>query len=156
MSRRLRFLLLWLLALALPVQGLASAAMLHCAPSHERMQGLHGDAARVAGAGAAQSATQSADPLAAHHVAYDEGRQAVAAGHGASDADAGKVGDPRADQGKYSCSACAACCAAWVLSGRVPGVAAPQFAPTVFAAVTYVADAFAAEGPERPPRLLPL
>ena len=151
MSRHLRFVLLWLLALALPVQGLASAAMLHCAGSHERMHALQGDAGLVAGA---VGARVSAD-VATHHGAHDDGHPTMAAAQDGHDLDPGrKAGDPLADQGKYSCSACAACCSAFALSGSVPTLATPDFAPTVFAALAYAADAFAAEGPERPPRLL--
>ena len=153
MSRRFRFVLLWLLALALPVQGLASAAMLHCAGSHERMHGLQGDAGLVAGAGAV-AARLSLD-VATHHGAHDHGHATMAAANDGHDLDLGRnAGDPLTDQGKYSCSACAACCSACALSSSVTTLATPDFAPTVFAALAYAADAFAAEGPERPPRLL--
>lgn len=153
MSRHLRFVLLWLLALALPVQGLASAAMLHCASSHELMHALQGDAGLVAGA---VGARVSAD-VATHHGAHDHGHPTMAAAQDGHDLDLGRnAGDPLTDQGTYSCSACAACCSACALSSSVPTLATPDFAPTVFAALAYAADAFAAEGPERPPRLLPL
>lgn len=66
MSRRLRFLLLWLIALALPVQGFAAATMLHCAPVHH---------------GAAMPAADAASPHhdhAAHmkHAAAEKPTQA--------------------------------------------------------------------------------
>lgn len=151
MSRCFRFVLLWLLALALPVQGLASAAMLHCAGSHERMHGLQGDAGLVAGVVGARVSVD----VATHHGAHDHGHPTMAAAHDGHDPDPGrKAGDPLTDQGTYSCSACAACCSACALSGSVTTLATPDFAPTVFAALAYAADAFAAEGPERPPRLL--
>lgn len=153
MSRRLRFVLLWLLALALPVQGLASAAMLHCAASHERMHGVRSDAGLLADAVVAQPGLDAAT----QHVAHEHGHEATATANDAHDVKLGNhAGDPLTDQGKYSCSACAACCSACVLSGSVPSVATPQFAPTVFASLAYAADAFAAEGPERPPRLPPV
>ena len=37
MSRAVRAFLVWIMAIAMPVQGMAASAMLFCGPSHERM-----------------------------------------------------------------------------------------------------------------------
>lgn len=124
MSRRLRFVFLWLLALALPMQGMASALMVHCGTSHQRMQ-LHTPAAGSAHA----HPTSAQDP----HAAAPE---------------------VSADTGKVSCSACAVCCSVCALPSSALKLAAPEPSPTLFAAFVPAVEPFTAEGPERPPRCL--
>lgn len=131
MFSRLKFLLVWLIALALPVQALASATMLHCGPSHQRVH-------------AAQLGTA---PVAAHH---DHAQHQAA---GAPQHDAGQPA-PLADLGKYKCSACAACGAVCALPSHMPVITAPEFGATVFLAVVPAVEAFAVDGPDRPPRSL--
>jgi hypothetical protein len=130
MFSRLKFLLVWLIALALPVQALASATMLHCGPSHQRMH-------------ASQMGT--APPASAHR---DHAQHQAAA---APQNDAGQAA-PTADLGKYKCSACAACGSGCALPSRMPLVAAPEFGATLFIAVVPAVEAFAVDGPDRPPR----
>lgn len=130
MFSRLKFVLVWLIALALPVQALASATMLHCGPGHQR---LH----------AAQMGTAPAAP--GHH---DHAQHQGASGQ---QHDAGKTA-PLADLGKYKCSACAACGSGCALPSSMPVIATPEFGATVFVAVVPEVEAFAIDGPDRPPR----
>lgn len=53
---------------------------------------------------------------------------------------------------KQKCSACASCCSLGAILTTVPVVPVTDSAPTVFAAVVPTVDAFAADGPDRPPR----
>lgn len=129
MSRRLRFVILWLLALALPMQGMASALMVHCGTSHQRMQ-LH---------------TQAHTP----HVGSEHVHPVLAQDHHAA------PGDTAHDTtSKVSCSACAVCCSVCALPSSVLKFAAPEPCTTVFDALVPTVEPFAAEGPERPPRRL--
>ena len=147
MRSSLRFLIVWLLALALPMQAFASATMLHCGPSHERMQAPH--------TGAGMQAAHDHGPGASPRHHDDEAtsvagshEQALPAGDGA--AQPGK----RADLGKYKCSACASCCSMGALLSPVLAVPAASVAPTEFFALVPSVDAFAADGPDRPPRII--
>jgi hypothetical protein len=130
MFLRLKFVLVWLIALALPVQALASATMLHCGPSHQRMH-------------ASQMGT--APHASAHH---DHSQHQAAA---APQNDAGQPA-PMADLGKYKCSACAACGSVCALPSSMLVIASPEFDATVFLAVVPAVEAFAVDGPDRPPR----
>jgi hypothetical protein len=130
MFSRIKFVLVWLIALALPVQALASATMLHCGPGHQRVH-------------AAQMG--SAPDVAAHH---DHAQHQAASGQ---QHDAGKTA-ALADLGKYKCSACAACGSGCALPSHMPVIEAPEFGATVFLAVVPAVEAFAVGGPDRPPR----
>lgn len=130
MFLRLKFMLVWLIALALPVQALAGATMLHCGPGHQRVH-------------AAQMGT--APDVSAHH---DHSQHQSASSH---EHDAGKTAS-MADLGKYKCSACAACGSACALPSSMPVIEAPEFGATVFLAVVPAVEAFAVDGPDRPPR----
>lgn len=130
MFLRLKFMLVWLIALALPVQALAGATMLHCGPGHQRVH-------------AAQMGT--APDVSAHH---DHSQHQSASSH---EHDAGKTVS-MADLGKYKCSACAACGSACALPSSMPVIEAPEFGATVFLAVVPAVEAFAVDGPDRPPR----
>jgi hypothetical protein len=138
----LRTFLMWLLVLAIPVQGFAASAMLHCGPSHQRQQQA---AATIAG--------QQADDE--HHV--DHGPQAHHADHGMSGAaDDSATDDSGAPTSLAAakCSACAYCCYATAIGGTPPsvGVVTPDTAPD--AAVPPRLDAIVPDGLDRPPRLL--
>lgn len=137
-----KFLIVCVIALALPVQGMASVTMAHCMPSDPRLP-------------VAMSAS------AHHHLADPDSDTDAAAQHrGAavtSQADAAAVqahapSDKSADFAQYECSACASCCAASALPSVMPRVPQPAFAPMVFAETTVTVHAYAADGPDRPPR----
>lgn len=138
----LRLLIVWFIAIALPVQGMAGVTMAHCGSSHERM-------------GAAIEAPQHRhadhEAGAAHHHAADVADGAAQAGHGAATqakAQSGKL----SDLAKYKCSSCASCCAGSALPSASPRLPEPTAAPAVFAEEMVTVDAFASDGPDRPPR----
>ena len=126
----LRYVMACLLALALPAQGLANAAMLHCGSSHERMH-------------TQSPAFQAAD----HHEHHAEhGDHAEHAGHDPV------APDKLTDLGQYKCSSCASCCAGIALLSAMPQLVVPELGATVFAVLTPGIAAFATDGPDRPPR----
>jgi hypothetical protein len=56
------------------------------------------------------------------------------------------------DLSQYTCSACASCCAGAALPSAMPRIHEPASAPVAFAEVVVTIDAFASDGPDRPPR----
>ena len=130
MRSTFRLLLLWLMAVALPLQGFAAAGAQHCVPMHERMQVVeahdlgHGD----------------------HHhaAAVDADAQAEPLDH--------PVPESPAKTGAFKCSACAACCVALGLPAsatELPGQPAGGLQPLAPKATE---AAFLTDGLERPPR----
>ena len=160
MGQLLRTVLIWLVALAVPAQGMAAATMLHCGPGHHGAQATQHKVQALAGAPQA-----AAGAYAAHgHVSHPapDVSSAGDSGQNASSLDAsgaaqtGKAADAvKGAQSSYQkCSACASCCA---------GLALPSTAvmpPTIDPAreVTVLSPSWAAsvvvDGPERPPRIL--
>ena len=158
MALLIRTLLVWLLVLALPAQGAAAATMAFCGPHHP-------------GGAAASHAEQRAAAEHLHPQAHPQTHpqahpQADAQGdHGdhhqattarADSADAGSSAAP-AKGGhavQQKCSACASCCSMGAILNSVLAVAAPDLSPTVFAAVVPTVEAFAVDGPDRPPRIV--
>jgi hypothetical protein len=135
MSRLVRLTLMWLLALALPLQGVSAATMLACGSGHHRPA-------------ASQVTAHSHGHMQSRHVHAGD---ASAHEHGAvAQPDIGAT-DP-AQSVAHKCSACASCC----LSAVAPPAAVcfqPITLPDVFAplVVTTLA-AHLTEGLERPPR----
>jgi hypothetical protein len=128
--------IVWLLAFALPAQGLAAATMLHCAP-------LRNDAAQSTHAGHDHHGN------AHHDAALAQDQHGAAAGLDAThaaDEDAGHVGT------LHKCSACAACSVGLALPTSAQPVPAPSAAPTARPEPATVHAAFLTTGPERPPR----
>ncbi len=132
----LRLLIVWFIAIALPVQGMAGLTMAHCAPSHERM----GAAAQVI---AHQHADQDAG--VAHHHNGDTADDAKAAQDPVKS-------DKMSNLAQYKCSSCASCCAGSALPSAMPRIPQVAAVPTVFAEAMISVDAFASDGPDRPPR----
>ena len=137
MSIRVRTVLLWLLLLALPMQGYAAATMVNCGSNHHRMAA----AAKFGGATSASAA--------AHHVHH--GMQ----GSHVHDESAGSNKHdihPSDPASKFKCSACAACCvgAALPIAPLVFATAAPSGAPPDFFSIGPIG--FLTDGPDRPPR----
>lgn len=127
---------MWLLLLALPLQGFAAATLRHCG------SGQHQRPAAVA-----------AGPAATHHAA---------AGHAQAQAHHATAGAPTAQHqhaaGKAAlattkCSACAACCMGVALPAAAPALVAvaPAMPPAGPVATRHVD--FLADGLDRPPRL---
>jgi hypothetical protein len=155
MSPVLRTFLMWLMMLAIPVQGFAASAMLHCGPGHQRQQQ---QAAHAIGG----PATGGHEAHAAHHAGHD-GQHAQAAHHGISAAagDSASVASADGADGGTSpplsaakCSACAYCChsLAIMVTPHTIGVATPDSAPE--AAVPPRVEATVLDGLDRPPRPL--
>ena len=139
MGLLIRTLLIWLLVLAVPAQGAAAATMAFCGPNH------HGAGATTH----AQSAphTEHAQHGGAAHQHMTVPDEADDSASASSDGPGKLVhGD------KQKCSACASCCTFGAILSTVLVVPAPAVTPTVFSAVVPTVDAFAADGPERPPR----
>lgn len=141
----------WLVMLAIPLQGIAASAMLHCGPGHERQMVQASATDRDGG----HREVGSAD----HHPAGDHQPDHVDAA--AADVASTDHGQPSAQADevqlvkfkfKFKCSACAQCCASVALLDRVSDPI--RFEPVSIAPVMAVDDypQVAQTGPERPPR----
>lgn len=143
MGLLIRTLLIWLLVLAVPAQGAAAATIAFCGPNH------HG--------GGASAQTQAAAP--SNH-SHQDGAIAAEHEHPQAEAQANKGSSVSAasakvnDASKHKCSACASCCSVGAILSSVLAVPAPVFTPTVFSTVVPGVDTFAADGPDRPPRIV--
>lgn len=157
MGLLIRSLLIWLLVLAVPAQGAAVVTMVGCGPKH------HGvGAARALLAPAVMPHAHTALQVAGAHdhpaLAAPQAGHADGAGH------AGDSGDATASTGQaphtasagsadlHKCSVCASCCSAGAILSTVSSVPARVISREVFADVLVCVDAFAADGPDRPPR----
>ena len=137
----LRLLIVWFIAIALPVQGMAGVTMAHCGSSHARM-------------GATMEAPQHrhADREAgAHHHPADVADGAAQPDHGAAP-QAKAQSSKLSDLAQYKCSSCASCCAGSALPSAIPCLPETMAAPAVFAEEMVTVDAFTSDGPDRPPR----
>lgn len=137
----LRLLIVWFIAIALPVQGMAGVTMAHCGSSHARM-------------GATMEAPQHrhADRKAvAHHHPADVADGAAQPDHGAAP-QAKAQSSKLSDLAQYKCSSCASCCAGSALPSAIPRLLEPTAAPAVFSEEMVTVDAFVSDGPDRPPR----
>ena len=142
MDLLIRTLLIWLLVLAVPAQGAAAVTMAFCGPNH------HGSAAalQMKLSAPANHAHDDSVVVAEHEqprsgAEADKGSSASAASAKASDAS------------KQKCSACASCCSAGAIMSSALAVPVPVLTPTVFSTVVPSVDTFAADGPDRPPRI---
>ena len=143
MWRVVRLSLMWLLAAALPLQGLSAATMLACgAGQHDH------------------TATQVASHLhanmtpALHSHTHTHTHVADVSEHDHAGVDHSQRGSAGLDTGGIQkCSACASCCVSAVLASEIisfdPVKLTESFAPPV----AYTLAVFVPEGLERPPRL---
>lgn len=142
MPRLLRTLLMWLLALALPVQGFAAASMAGCgarhgvAAVHSHAMGMHGHAAQLAHHAHGHLANAMAQAGHSHHA--DEG---ATSGHHHD----GKFS-------KTSCSACASCCMSAALPATLVVFEATRVRDTFVSLAPQPVASFVSGGLERPPR----
>ena len=120
--------------------------MAFCGPNHHSA----GAAAQTQPAGPANhthhdgtAATEHEHPQTAAPADEDSSASAVSAA-------SAKV----SDASKHKCSACASCCSVGAILSSVLAVPAPVFTPTVFSAVVPSVDTLAADGPDRPPRIV--
>lgn len=137
-----RTLLLWLMLIAVPFQGFASAAMLACA--HRTTQGAPAAAAPAAGHDAMHSAHHGHD----HEHGVAPAGQAASGHHDMHDPGAQKPADHHAQ-----CGSCAACCfGAAMAPATIPAASAVSLpVPRAPAGASRLA-AVDLDLPERPPR----
>lgn len=146
MSFSFRALLLWLLVLAVPAQAASAATMALCGPNHHGPV-VAANALQRSAAATHEHVGSGAQSAHAHHA---PAAQADADGAGPADSAAqAKAG--HAD--KQKCSACASCCSFGALLSTLQALPSPAPMVTVFATVVPSVDTFAADGPDRPPRI---
>jgi len=138
MTMRVKIFLLWLLALAIPVQGFAAAVQMSCAPAPQTHQ---------IQAAADQHLTDS------HHVGHDMHMTITVA------TDASPATDhPQPHQHKTSsasCSSCSVCTIGAILPLALDRLINLPVAADIHVAVTqHGFVGFTPENPERPPSLL--
>ena len=142
-----RTLLIWIMAMLLPMQGMASAAGLLCAPGHLPALGstsVQGKSAAHTHHGPQDAATGAfVDAGHAHHGALGAGAAA-----GADALEQGASPHPADD----SCSACSACCAGAVLPSSTVTLARVDLARPVLRAPDSSVASIVGRGLERPPR----
>lgn len=141
-----RTLLIWLLVLAVPAQGLAAVTMAMGAGSHA------GPGAALALAAASQAPMPG--PAAA---GSDAGPEPHAASAHCQQLLAGEATDPTASAGAktHSCSVCSSCCSPGAMPSSLLAVPADAPAATRFAVLVTTLDLVVVDGLERPPRTPP-
>ncbi len=141
----LKLVTLWLLAFALPVQGWAAAAMVHCERSHRHADGV----VHVHDTGETHHHSQA--------VAGDDVREQAVTGSVAGDIRVRLTSSKTAnlaDLGNHSCSACGACCSPAAMPTMAIHVADPAPSARWIPEATYGRIGFVTSGPDRPPRLI--
>ena len=146
--RWLRVLMLWMLALALPVQGMAAVAMLHCDHQAPARQAAATDVAQIEA-----HADHHGHVHGLHKGHVHDGESTGAASQGAV-AQASHDAASHTHAAGHSCSACAACCVALALPPAMPVLATALTAPTSATTLVAPSPSFLTAGPERPPRSL--
>jgi hypothetical protein len=144
----LKFVVVWLVAVALPVQAVTSATMLHCGSSHQRMQMTQATPGQDASGGE----HHGTDPTGSHQH-HDTVTTAELDRPAVADADS-TPSDQLTDLAKVKCSACASCCSVSAIPGTMPRVQAPEVSSAAIVADAPTVEAFSPDGPERPPRIL--
>ena len=140
MSRILRIMVMWLLALAVPVQGFAAASMVGCMAGHGGA-GLHSHA--IGMHHHSVELPQHSHEGHAHVLAHADHRHASDANH---DVHAGGTFT------KASCSACASCCTSAALPTALLVFEAMDAPDSFVSLAPQPVATFVSGGPERPPR----
>ena len=136
-----RSMLMWLLTVALPLQGISAATMTACGVGHHHRQ---------TGVTLQTAAVSDSDPMPARHV-HDHGAASDAHEHaGAAHPDPDK--NDLAKGVAHKCSACASCCLNAVVPTEALGFEAPNVTDHFAPPVTRTLAAYVTEGLERPPR----
>ena len=147
MKRAVRCFVMWLLVLALPVQGFAASTMLLCGAGHhgsaQTIEGGHDHASHMH-LGAQDDSAVSESP------AHDDAAVGASSHEGSSFSPL---------SGKHAkvvgkCSACAACCTVAFLPTTVIAFTAPAPSRALEAVELTLHVGFFTDGPDRPPRLL--
>ena len=138
MNRGFKFLMIWCLLVAVPMQGYAAAIMLNCGSTHH-----HEMLALYAPAHERDAAT------------HENGGQSHHAATQVADADAVSHDGHPGKHGKTSCSACAACCvAAAVIPSGLSWTSPYSCSESPFAVLAVSFSGHIPAGLERPPRFL--
>lgn len=139
---------MWLLVVAIPAQGAAAATMAFCGPNH------HGAvAAAQAGSGSAAAHEHAGSGPQSAHAHHAPAAQADEDGAGPAGSAAPSAPAKAGHGDKQKCSACASCCSFGALLNTLQALPSPALAPTLFSTVVPSVDTFAADGPDRPPRI---
>ena len=141
MSVFVRTLLMWLLMLAVPVQGAAAATMAFCGPND------HG-AGQAVSAGADHAHPDGEGSEGDHHHAQEAHDE---------DASPSPQAAPHAKfvhAAKHKCSACASCCAAAALPSASAAFEPPLLGNSFLPLVSRSVVLLPADGLERPPRFV--
>lgn len=146
MTRWFRLVLMCLLAVALPLQGVAAATMISCGLG----QHDHASAHMTAHGHAATERHHDGEAVTSAH-AHESGTALAA------DADDSHSGNSSHSKGSlHKCSACASCCVGAAVPSQAVSFATVKltdiFAPLAARSV----PAYVAEGLERPPRAFPV
>ena len=151
----LRAVLVWLMVLALPVQGFAVAAMLHCGPAQGPVS--------LAAEGVQTVDTAAAADHAHHHQAGAADAHVDVDAHANTHADA-VAADVPADvhshhaaagdraTGDHQCSVCAACCLALALPAAMIRLQPVLVDATFSRSALPALPSFVPTGLDRPPR----
>jgi hypothetical protein len=126
-----RMLMVWWLVLAVPAQGMAAVSRAFCGSMH------------VAVGQAGHAGHDHAQHASLHAAAVDVL---------ATDSDLATPTSSAQPADNHKCSACASCCSVAAIMTGLPTLPAAEAASTRFGAVVVNVDAFALDGPERPPR----
>ena len=146
MLRNLRILLMWLVALAVPVQGYAAAAMFGCGPEHHSAMSMVGATPALHDQHELQPWHDDSAEVADHSHADDS----AAADHVPGLKAPGTTGKTT----KGGCSPCASCC---VVAALPTSALTFQPVPPVDFFVPFAPHSvavFLTEGLERPPRFI--
>ena len=154
MALLIRTLLVWLLVLAVPAQGAAAATMAFCGPNHPGGAAASRAEQRAPAEHVHPQTHPQADPQADAQGSYGDHHKATAARADSADAGSSAAPAKSVHADKQKCSACASCCSIGAILNSVLAVPAPELTPTVFSVVVPTVDAFAVDGPDRPPRLV--
>lgn len=151
MSRILRVVLTWMLAVALPLQGYAVHAMAACGPAHHR------SAVEVAAVVAVVDMVQTADmvettDMQSHHHDGAAGGHHATAMDQTDTSDDGVVSDGKAPHAS-KCSVCASCCSAAAIMTTAFTLDLVPVMPVTVGTVPAAHDRILSGGLERPPRL---
>ena len=160
MGRLFRFVVIWLVALAIPAQGMAAAVMIHCGPAHGGVQAAQPNRLALSGLSQVAHAEHAAHGHASHlapdaGAGSDSGHSATSP-DGSGTAQADKVADPAKDaKATYQkCSACASCCGGLALPSTLFKMPSIDAAHEVTVVSPSEAASVVIDGPERPPRIL--
>jgi hypothetical protein len=141
MNRLIKTLLIWLLMLAIPAQGIAAGMQLSCGPMH------HGASMDKTHAAPHSHDQTSAGDDHQHHDHHDMAQQADDTAASSDVADAGSTH-------AGTCSACAACCVgAAMVSSTLNVLPHDGNVSTTVATLSASFTGFIPAGLERPPRV---